>query len=40
MVCRLVAVSIFLENRGEGHKTGKRASVTVNVTCKRQAEVL
>ena len=41
MVCRLVAVSLFfLENRGGGHKTGKRASVTVNVTCKRRAEIL
>ena len=40
MVCRLVAVSLFLENRGEGHKTGKRASVTVNVTFKWRAEIV
>jgi len=36
MVCRLQAVSLFLENRGKERKTSKRASVTVSVTCERR----
>ena len=37
MVGRLAEMSLFLKNCGEERKTSKPASVTVSVTCEREA---